>query len=190
MPGTCTTQRGLTQALGGMSEFIANLRSAGWQVEPPTPDAEIPKHILARHGSLPAELIAFISSFSRCTNPSEQAWFVAAHDLTRGEPFRFNEFELMSLSAAGSDVDWSAAIRRFWTNYFPIFLSVAGSYQYFALSLTGPTKGSVVYGTEPEFEECSAVAPSLAEFLAMFLTALGSPAPAFPFSVAIPQNAA
>ncbi|WP_242164198.1 hypothetical protein [Lysobacter sp. M15] len=173
-----------------MGEFIANLKGMGWQVEPPTPDAEIPKHLLARYDNLPAELINFISSFSRCTNPSAQAWFVTACDLVRSEPFRFNEFELMSLSAAGPDQDWSAAVRAFWTRHFPLLLSVAGSYQYFALSLAGPTRGSVVYGAEPEFEECSIVAPSLTEFLAMFLAAQGSPTPAFPFSVAIPQNAA
>lgn len=172
-----------------MSELIANLKSAGWHVEPPTSDAEIPEAILARYGSLPAVLVAFISSFSRCTAPSQQAWFVSLHDLVQDEPFRFNEFELMSLSAAGSDEDWSAAIRSFWTGHFPLFLSVAGSYQYFALSLGGPAKGNVVYGAEPDFEECSVVAPSLAEFLAMFLAALRSPTPLFPFSVAIPQNA-
>jgi hypothetical protein len=181
---------GLIQALGGMSEFIANLKSAGWQVEPAAPDAEIPEHLLARYGSFPAELVAFISLFSRCTNPSETAWFVSARDLMQDEPFRFDEFELMSLSAAGSDEDWSAAIRAFWTGHFPFFLSVAGSYQYFALSLAGQAKGSVVYGAEPEFEECSIVASSLTEFLAVFLAALRSPAPPFPFSVAIPQNAA
>lgn len=172
-----------------MSEFIANLKSMGWQVEPSAPDAEISKHLLARYDNIPAELIAFISSFSRCTNPSEQAWFVAAGDLVRIEPFRFNEFELMSLSAAEPDEDWSAAIRSFWAVHFPLLLSVAGSYQYFALSLVGPTRGSVVYGAEPEFEECFIVAPSLTEFLAMFLAAQNSPTPVFPFSVAIPQNA-
>jgi hypothetical protein len=173
-----------------MGEFIANLKSFGWYIEPPAPGAEIPEHLIARYGALPAELVAFISSFSRCLDPSEQAWFVATRDLVSDEPFRFNEFELMSLSAADSDDDWSAAIQSFWCGHFPLLLSVAGSYQYFALSLTGPTKGSVVYGAEPEFEECSVVAPSLTEFLAMFLAALRSPTPLFPFSVAIPQNAA
>jgi len=172
-----------------MGEFIANLQSMGWKVDPPALDAGIPKHLLERYDDLPDELVAFITSFSRCTNSSEQTWFVAARDLVRSEPFRFNEFELMSLSAAGSDGDWSAAIRAFWKRHFPIVLSVAGSYQYFALSLEGPTKGSVVYGAEPEFEECSIVAPSLTEFLVMFLAAQGSPTPVFPFSAAIPQNA-
>jgi hypothetical protein len=173
-----------------MGEFIANLKSMGWHVEPPTPDAEIPNHLLARYGALPADLVAFISSFSSCLSPSEQAWFVAARDLVADESFRFNEFELMSLSAAGSDDDWSSAIQSFWSGHFPLLLSVAGSYQYFALSLSGPTKGSVVYGAEPEFEECSVVAPSLTEFFSMFLAALQSDPPLFPFSLAIPQNAA
>jgi hypothetical protein len=174
-----------------MGEFIASLKSAGWQVAPAANKAEIPESLLARYGVLPPELVAFMSSFSCCSDPSEQAWFVAAQDLImRNEAFRFDEFELMSLSAAGSDEDWSADVRAFWTRHFPFFLSVSGAYQYFALSLDGPTEGSVVYGAEPEFEEFSVVAPSLTEFFTTFLAALRSPAPAFPFSVAIPRNTA
>ena len=173
-----------------MSDFVAGLRRAGWQVEAAAHDTAIPAHILARYGDLPSGLVAFISSFSRCFDATERAWFVAASDLVeRDDPFRFNEFELMSLSAAESDEAWSAGIRAFWTEHFPIFLSVSGTYQYFALSLSGPAEGSVVYGAAPEFEECSVVAPSLTAFLDMFLVAVRSPEPPFPFGAAIPRHA-
>jgi len=95
----------------------------------------------------------------------------------------------MSLEAAGSDVDWCAAIRSFWQSHFALFLSVNDSYQYFAYCLEGPLRGQMVYGSEPEFEECSVVATSLVDFLTMFAAAARSSAPAYPFSVAIPRSA-
>lgn len=171
-----------------MDGFVETLKNAGWDVAPPVVDSGIPEHLRARHGDLPAELVAFVSSFSRCVSPCGRAWFVAASDLVRDEPFRFDAFERMSLSAADADEDWAAAIRGYWTGHFPFFLSVADTYQYFALALSGQAAGSIVYGAEPEFEECSVVASSLAEFLSMFQAAMRSPAPAFPFSAAVPRN--
>lgn len=176
-------------ALSGMGEFLATLKDLSWRVAPPPDVHELPAHVIARYGELPAELVRFISSFTRCISPTDEAWFVSANDLSRSEPFRYNEYELMSLEAAGSDAEL-AAIRAFWQTHFPFFLCVAGSYQYFALSLAGATQGSVVYGYDPEFEECAIVASSLDKFLSAFLAALQSPAPPYPFNLAIPQRAA
>lgn len=44
-----------------------------------------------------------------------------------------------------------------------------------------------MHGYEPEFEECTVVAASLTGFLDAFLEALQSPAPSYPFSLAIPH---
>ena len=41
-------------------------------------------------------------------------------------------------------------------------MSVRDSYAYYAISVED---GSVIYGAEPEFEECKQVAGSFAEFL-------------------------
>ena len=60
------------------------------------------------------------------------------------------------------DPAWEAEIRRFWDRRLPIALSVGDGYAYYALSAED---GAVVYGREPEFEECAAVAASPAEFL-------------------------
>jgi hypothetical protein len=35
-----------------MGEFIANLKSFGWHIEPPAAGAEIPEHLIARYGAL------------------------------------------------------------------------------------------------------------------------------------------
>lgn len=172
-----------------MDEFLATLEELSWRVVPPTGDTGLAAHVTARYEALPDDLVAFISSFTRCINPTDEAWFVSASDLSRAEPFRFDEFELMSLDAASSDAE-QAAIRAFWRAHFPFYLCVAGSYQYFALSLAGATRGSVVYGYAPEFEECAVVTSSLIGFLDAFLAALRSPAPPYPFNLAIPQRAA
>lgn len=170
--------------------LIARLKDHGWAVEPPDAGAAIPAPLLARYGRLPADLLDFITAFSSCTDPSGQVWFVSAADLGRDEPFRVDEFERISLAAAESDAALETAIRTFWDQHFPLFLSVAGSYQYFALSLAGPTAGCVVHGAEPEFEECSVVAGSLSEFLDRILAALDADAPAFPYSLLVPSREA
>ena len=177
------------RALGGTGKFLATLEELSWRVVPPVEDAGLPAQVIARYGALPADLVAFISSFARCTNPTDEAWFVSASDLSHAEAFRFDEFEFMSLEAAASDAE-QAAIRAFWQTHFPFYLCVAGSYQYFALSLAGASRGNVVYGYAPEFEECTPVASSLAGFWDAFLAALRSPTPTYPFNLAIPQRTA
>ena len=172
-----------------MSSFLEGLSALSWQVCPAIAGGEVPAGFASRYGQLPIELTSFISSFSLCANPSDDAWFVSMMDLARDTPFRLNEYELMSLAAAGSDTDWHAAIHDFWRCHFPLFLSVNGSYHYFAYCLEGPAQGQIVHGAEPEFEECAAVESSLDEFLILFVTAAGSPMPVYPFSVAIPHNA-
>ena len=174
-----------------MDRFLASLSKQSWQVEFPA-STTLPQSILSRHGELPAALASLISSFSRCLAPSEEAWFVSVDDVSsplRGEEFRFNEFEIISLEAAGQDQQSIASIRSFWDAHFPFYIAVNGEYQYFAVVLSGLQQGCVVYGYEPEFESCSVVAPSLAEFLAMFLAAIESNEPPYPFSCAIPRNA-
>lgn len=74
----------------------------------------------------------------------------------------YNDFEKMSLEAAGDDEAWSEEIKAFWDNTFPIILSVGGDYQYFAIKLDS---GEVVQGWEPEFEDPLVVAESFVDFL-------------------------
>ena len=44
----------------------------------------------------------------------------------------------------------------------PIFLSLENGYAYYAISMQD---GSVVYGAEPEFEECETAADSFEDFM-------------------------
>lgn len=171
-----------------MHSILARLQACGWAVEPPSPGASFPDAIAACYGPLPDPLAAFMGSFSRCTDPSECAWLVSSGDFLRDEAFRFDAFERMSLEAAAGDVDAERAIVAFWTAHLPLLLSVRGAYQFFAIRLAGPDRGCVVHGCEPEFEEVSIVARSLDAFLDALCASQESPAPSYPYDVAVAHN--
>ena len=69
---------------------------------------------------------------------------------------------MLSLNSAEGDDVWADEIKVFWNKHLPIVMSVRDSYAYYAISVED---GSVIYGAEPEFEECKQVAGSFAEFL-------------------------
>ena len=69
--------------------------------------------------------------------------------------------EVLSLKCAEGDAEWTNKITDFWNNHLPIFLSVKDGYAYYAISMKD---GSIVQGTEPEFEECTPVTSSFADF--------------------------
>ena len=127
--------------------------------------------ISGRYNSPPAEWVEFLNSISVCVNPDETAWFLCTNDFNEqgDDAFRWNEFELMSLQAAidDSDAEWQSAIVKFWDNHLPIYLSVAGGYEYYAIRMSD---GVIVHGAEPEFEETTDAAPSFAKFMEMICT--------------------
>lgn len=128
----------------------------------------LPECISGRYNSPPAEWVEFLNSISVCVNPDEIAWFLCTNDFNEqgDDAFRWNEFELMSLQAAidDSDEEWQSAIVKFWDNHLPIYLSVAGGYEYYAIRMSD---GVIVHGAEPEFEETTDAAPSFAKFMEM-----------------------
>lgn len=108
--------------------------------------------------------LTLLDGVESAVNPEETAWLLCAGDYAaQGDgAFRWDEWERLSLESAAGDPAWEAEIRRFWDRRLPITLSVGDGYAYYALSTED---GAVVYGREPEFEECGAVAASPAEFL-------------------------
>ena len=95
-----------------------------------------------------------------------RGWMAEAdekRELCLPEPMKSRyEWELLSLEAAGDDAGWKEEIRQFWDRHLPFFLSLDGGYAYYAFSMED---GSVVYGAEPEFEECETVADSFEDFM-------------------------
>lgn len=128
----------------------------------------LPECISRRYNNPPAEWVEFLNRICICVNPDETAWFLCIDDFNKqgDDTFRWNEFELMSLQAAIDDdnAEWQNSIVKFWDNHLPIYLSVAGEYEYYAIRISD---GFIVHGVEPEFEETTNVAPSFARFMEM-----------------------
>lgn len=145
------------------AQFLDHMRTRGWRVEI-GPNPPLPPWITERYHSLPELWLQFTGEVRELFGPDETTWFLCAEDYdTRlDQAWRWNEWEELSLQSAQSDESWAGEIKAFWNEHLPIVLSVQNGYAYYAISMTD---GCVVYGSEPEFEECTLVAGSFAEFL-------------------------
>ncbi len=103
-----------------------------------------------------------------CEDAEQKAWFLCEADYaeSRGAAFRWDEWERMSLDAAGDDAEFADAVRAFWDAHLPFMLSVRDGYAYFAVRTAADGFGTIVRGREPEFEVASTIADSFAEFVA------------------------
>lgn len=141
------------------ASVIANLVSRGWTYSPaPLSDSTLPRAL----EEAPDALLEWTSSFSKLASPNEVVWFLSRDDYVSRteEGFAWNTFEAISLEAVNSHAE-AVAIAEFWDTHFPFLLSVRGHYSFLAVR----ADGVIVHGEEPEFEETSVVAPSLAYLL-------------------------
>jgi hypothetical protein len=116
---------------------------------------------------LPQDLVTFLTGLDLCVNSENNEWILCRSDYegVSGGAFAWNEFESMSLDAAGDNAQLIARIVAFWTCHFPFYMSVAGAYEFCAVRVCGDDFGVVVQGSEPEFEEVSVVALSFRDFI-------------------------
>lgn len=146
-----------------IESFVSWMKTQGWsaELEPKTPLTNV---ITDRYHNIPELWLQFVGTVNELVSGDEMVWFLCAEDynISFCHAWRWNEWEELSLKAAEGDEDWSNEIRAFWDDHLPIILSLRDGYAYYAISMED---GSVVYGTEPEFEECEQVAGSFAEFL-------------------------
>ncbi|HZZ80014.1 MAG TPA: hypothetical protein VFE62_15955 [Gemmataceae bacterium] len=152
------------------SDLIDRLRKSGWEVVTrPDRALRLPPEISARHSKLPAALTKFLGSVDSCINETQTAWFLCEADYagTSGAAFRWDEWEQLSLNAAGDDGRFAAKVRAFWDAHLPFLLSVRDGYAYFAIRTAADGFGRIVRGCEPEFEEASQIANSFEEFLSL-----------------------
>ena len=127
--------------------FVNHMQTQGWRAETGS-NLPLPRWITSRYPSLPDLWLQFIGEVRELFSPDETTWFLCAEELSQ-------------INAEG-DEDWTSGIRAFWDSHLPIVLSVRDGYAYYAISMAD---GSVVYGSEPEFEECRQVAVSFEAFL-------------------------
>jgi hypothetical protein len=150
------------------ANLIERLRKKGWIVsERVAQPLRLPPEIAARHPKVPISLADFLGSVSACENASHTEWFLCEADYagTSGSAFRWDEWERMSLEAAGDDSRLAAHVRAFWDAYLPFMLSVRDGYAYYAVRTVADGFGRVVMGREPEFENASVMAESFEGFL-------------------------
>ena len=141
------------------------MKENGWNIEwNEIKGNYLPETITNRYRNIPKQWLEFISSIKRLVSADETMWFLCAEDFTAksNEAFQWNEWELISLGSAEGDAEWQNEISQFWDNHLPIVMSLRGSYSYYAIAIKD---GSIVHGSEPEFEECEIVADSFMDFM-------------------------
>ena len=148
-----------------MKEFLTYMKERGWVVElNEKRENFLPQVIEERYINLPQQWLDFISAVKSLANGDDTSWFLCIDDfdVQKEHSFRWNEWEIISLESAEGDMEWESEIKEFWNIHLPIIMSVKDGYSYYAISMEN---GSVVYGSEPEFEECKIVANSFEDFL-------------------------
>lgn len=148
-----------------IDKFLAYMENQEWTAE--VNDEQkffLPEPMKSRYTRYPESWVRFVSIVKSMVRKDEKAWFLCAndYDMQEDKTWQWNEWELLSLEAAENDAVWKDEIRKFWNKHLPIFLSLESGYAYYAISMKD---SSVVYGTEPEFEECDTVANSFEDFM-------------------------
>lgn len=151
-----------------VDQQLDELSRAGWTVTRAANDRPLPSNLRARYPGLSGQVAGVLMSLETCVNPQETAWLLCRRDLEgqSDSAFAWNEWERMSLAAAGRDEQLQSEIRSHWDNHFPLLLSVKAGYSYYALVVAGERAGSIVHGFEPLFEDCSPEFESFDAFLA------------------------
>ena len=148
-----------------IDKFINCMKNRGWTVEMNEEQRFcLPEPMKSRYTDYPKSWVEFVSTVKSMIREDERAWFLCTedYDVQGDKAWQWNEWELLSLEAAGNDASWKDEIGKFWDGHLPVFLSLKSGYAYYAVSIE---EGSIVYGSEPEFEECQTVADSFEDFM-------------------------
>ncbi|MFP3743051.1 hypothetical protein SB816_08320 [Achromobacter sp. SIMBA_011] len=135
--------------------FLDHLAALGWTVRRTTPSPTPAAAPGDAHG-----YGAFLATFIELHNATQTRWFLSAadHDCTADSAFPWHALRDISLEAALDD-GGRQAVLDFWSQHTPIYMSVAGDYEFLAIERDS---GRIVHGIEPEFEDTREVAPSIA----------------------------
>jgi hypothetical protein len=166
-----------------MHSLLDSLRRLGWTIRmAESPHELLPAGIAARYGGAPEEAASLLAMLEVCCSGDETAWFFTSKDYARTEEggFRWNECELMAMSAAAGSPTSQDEIRTFWNGHFPFMLAVHSDYDYLAVRIED---GAVVHGYAPEWELPTLVAPSFFEFVRQFEVEATAPTARWPYAV-------
>ena len=147
-------------------QFIKWAETHNWNIMTCSEKTELPEDIQKRY-RIPEQWYSFICRMKKCEDQTGTKWFLTPFDFMPHsedfEGFRWNEFEALSLEWVGQD----SSIIAFWDRHIPIFMSVDGSYSYYAIDTE---TGNVVEGFEPEFEEAEVVADDFQMFISKVIS--------------------
>lgn len=143
-----------------VQRFLDHLAALGWTVLRTTPTTATAT--TAMPAAAPGEAQgygAFLATFTELHNADQTRWFLSAadHDGTADSAFPWHTLRDISLEAALDDAGRQAVL-SFWEQHTPIYMSVAGDYEFLAIDRES---GRIVHGIEPEFEDIRVVAPNL-----------------------------
>ncbi|MED1946761.1 MULTISPECIES: SMI1/KNR4 family protein [Brevibacillus] len=148
-------------------EFLTWAEEKGWEVKKRIDrELTLTNEIANRYPVIPEQFDQFLKRVDTCVAADEKSWFLCVNDYNREVElaFSWDEFKKISLESACDDDSWKQEITKFWDRYLPIALSVRNGYTYYAIDL-GSEFGSIVCGSEPEFEEAEQIASSFNQFL-------------------------
>jgi hypothetical protein len=171
-----------------MHSLLDTLRKVGWTVrtaEPP--HALLPADVAVRYAGMPEEASTFLSMLEACCSGDQTTWFLTSNEyaLAKEGGFRWNECELMAMSAAAGDPTWQDEIRAFWNRHFPFMLAVHSDYDYLAVRVDD---GAVVHGYAPEWESPTVIANSFTEFLRQFEVEASAAVARWPYSIFVGEK--
>src|SRR5262249_18478895 len=153
LAGGSTRRSTMWEHRAAMSEELfmrlGRLERVGWKVKRLARSCALPRAIIERYAWLPREILDLVSAIDVAHSADERAWVLSASDTcgTSASAFAWNEWERLSLAAAGDDDSWKHEITSFWDGNFPLVMSVRSGYAYFAIERS---EHAVVVGEEPE----------------------------------------
>src|SRR3954452_11079902 len=139
-----------------LQAFLESLIQAHWKVRMREGQTlNLKRDFLLRYPAIPAEYMEFLTHIGSCMNNDETVWFLCEDDYnqTTDSAFQWNDFEVQSLEAAGTDEHLRSRIKMFWDEHLPIALSVKSKYAFLCIVLSAQDYGAIAYGYEPEYEE-------------------------------------
>lgn len=154
------------------SEFIRWAKKNGWDIiEKYEYELNLDSGIMFRFKEIPQGYLEFLKMVKQCITPNEKTWFICEDEYNNNSdiPFKWNEFETLSLEAAEKDEEWKSEITAWWDKHLPIVMSVNNGYSFYAIDLTNDI-GAIVQGYEPEFEEVEKIANNLEEFFELIMS--------------------
>lgn len=155
-----------------IKEFINWAISNEWDIDYNFEDSNsgLSQDVIDFYGSIPKDYLEFLQVVKSCRKKDKKAMFICGKDYLPIEtPYGicYNEIEKNSYDHAYSDDNLFDDISAWWKNILPfVMILKKSSYEYYAFDYE---ENTIVYGTEPNFEEVYAVSSSFSDFLSKII---------------------